>query len=74
MSYKKREILSVFERSYEEKRKKPILVHPGLRYTPKKLNFACKIFFKKSVCFSTKINLQLKTKHKKVFGAISKIR
>ena len=34
MSYKERGVLSVFEKSYEEKRKKnPILVYPGLRYT-----------------------------------------
>ena len=53
MSYKKRGILSVFEKSYEEKEKNPILVYPGLRYTHKKLNFACKIFFSKNVCLNT---------------------
>ena len=71
---KKRGVLSVFEKSYEEKRKKnPILVYPGLRYTHKKLNFACKIFFSKNVCLNTKINLRLEKKHEKFLGAISKI-
>ena len=45
---KERGVLSVFEKSYEEKRKKnPILVYPGLGYTHKKLNFASNFFFKK---------------------------
>ena len=48
MSYKKRGVLSVFEKSYEEKTKEnPLLVYPGLRYTHKKLNFACKFFSQK---------------------------
>ena len=51
----------------------PILVNPGLRYTHKKLNFACNIFFSKNVCLSTKINLRLKKNTKKILGAISKI-
>ena len=58
----------------ENEKKNPILVYPGLRYTHKKLNFACKIFFfSKNVCLNTKINLQLEKKHKKFLGAISKI-
>ena len=31
--------------SLREKEKKSILEYPGLRYTHKKLNFACKFFF-----------------------------
>ena len=48
-------------------KKNPILVYPGLRYTHKKLNFACNIFFSKKVCLNTKINLRLKKPQKKVF-------
>ena len=60
MSYKKRGVLSVFDKSYEEKKKNnPILVYPGLRYTHKK---------KFQKCFlSTKINLRLKKKDKQIF-------
>ena len=73
MSHKKRGVLRVFEKSYDEKgNKNPKLVYPGLRYTHKKLNFACKFFFSKNVCLNTKINLRLK-KHKKIFGGNCKI-
>ena len=47
--------------------KNPILVYPGLRYTDKKLKFACKVFLK-NVCLSTKINLRLKKTQKKIWG------
>ena len=46
MSYKRKRSFKFFDKSYEEKRKKnPILVYPGLRYTHKNLNFAGKLFF-----------------------------
>ena len=43
MPYKKIGVVSMFEKSYPEKRKN--VVYPGLRYAAKKLKFACKIFF-----------------------------
>ena len=66
-------MLSVFEKSYEEKTEKnPILVYPGLRYTHKKLNFACKIFFSKNVCLITKIDLRLKKNTTNFWGQFQK--
>ena len=56
MPYKKnRGVFSLFEKSYPEKQKKnPISVYPGLR---------CE-----NVCLSTKFDLRLKTKTKKILG------
>ena len=54
-----------WKKLWREKEKNPILVYPGLRYTHKKLNFACKLFFSKNVCLNTKINLRLKKNTKK---------
>ena len=51
--------------------KNSILVFPGLRYTHKKLNFACKIFFSKKCLFE--YILRLKKNTTKFLGAISKI-
>ena len=68
MSYKrKRSFKRFWKKLWREKEKNPILVYPGLRYTHKKLNFACKFFFSKNVCLNTKINLRLKKKQK-MFG------
>ena len=47
-----------------EKKKKPNLSYPGLRYAHKKLIFACKNFFSKNVCLRTKFDLRLKKKNK----------
>ena len=48
--------------------KNPILVYPGLRYTHKKLNFACKIFFFKKCLFEYENQFAVENKHKKMFG------
>ena len=73
MPYKKRGVLSIFEKCYQEKwKKKPILVYPGLRYTHKKSNFACTICFPKNVCLSTKIILRLKKNTKNFWGQFQK--
>ena len=61
-------VCSIFEKVITQKGKNSILVSPGLRYTHKKLNFACKNFFLKNVCFSTHFDLRLKK-----IGAISKL-
>ena len=42
-----------------------ILVYPGLRYTHKKLNFACKIFFSKKCLFEYENHFAVE---KKKFG------
>ena len=66
---KKEEFKAFSKKVMKRKGKKnPILVYPGLRYTHKKLNFACKIFFSKNVCLNTKINLRLEKKTQKIFG------
>ena len=60
-----------WKKLWREKEKNPILVYPGLRYTHKKLNFACKIFFKKCL-FEYENQFAVEKKHKKFLGAISK--
>ena len=39
-------------------------MYPGLRYALKKLNFACKNFFWKNVCLSSKFDLLVKKNNK----------
>ena len=54
--------------------KNSILVYPGLRYTHKKLNFACKTFFSKKCLFEYENHFKVEKKNtKKILGAISKI-
>ena len=48
-----------------------ILIYTGLRYTHKKLNFACKIFFSKKCLFEYENHFAVE-KNKKNLGAISK--
>ena len=74
MSYKRERSFKRFEKSYEEKRKEnPILVYLGLRYTHKKLNFACKIFVFKKCLFEYENQFAVEKKYKKFLGGISKI-
>ena len=47
--------------------KKPTLVHPGLQYAHKKLNFACRIFFWKMFVGVQKLICGWK-KNKKFWG------
>ena len=55
-------------------KKIPILVYPRLRYTHKKLNFACKIFFFEKCLFEYENQFAVGKKNtKKFLGAISKI-
>ena len=49
---KERGVLSFFDKFMKSKGKKiQFLVYPGLCYTHKKLNFACKIFIYKKCLF-----------------------
>ena len=50
-----------------EGKKNPILVYPGLRYTHKKLNFACKIFFFKKYLFEYENQFAIEKKNTKKF-------
>ena len=49
-------------------KKKPILVYPGLRYTHKKLNFACKTFFFQKCLFEYENQFAVEKKHKNFEG------
>ena len=72
MPYKK--VSSIFEKCYQEKREKNlILVYPGLRYTHKKINFACKILFFKKYFFEYENHFAVEKNTKKFLTAISKI-
>ena len=69
MSYKRKRSFKRFEKNYAEKRKKnPMVVYPGLRYTHKKLNFACKIFFFKKCLFEYENQFAVEKKTQKIFG------
>ena len=73
MSYRRKRSLKRFwQYLWREKEENSIIVYPVLRYTHTKLNFACKFFFSKNVCLSTKIFLQLKKKQKKIWGKFQK--
>ena len=66
MPYKKRGVLSSFEKCYQEKRKKKshISTSRTTSYT-QKIKFCMQNFFSKKVCLSTKIILRLKRTQKK---------
>ena len=53
--------------------KNPILEYPGLRYTHKKLNCACKSFFFRKGLFEYENHFAVEKNAKKFLGAISKI-
>ena len=57
---------------WREKKKNPITVYPGLRYTHKKLNFACKIYFFRKCLFEYENQFAVEKTTKK-FAAIKKM-
>ena len=48
-------------------KRNPLLVYPGLRYTDKKLFFACNFFFKKCL-FEYENQIAVEKKHETLFG------
>ena len=71
---KKRSLEHFWKMLSKEMEKNSILVYPGLRYTNKKLNFACKFFFfQKMFAWVRKSFCGWKKNTKKFLGAISKI-
>ena len=65
--YKKNKTFTALSKKFSEKKKKPILSYPGLRYAHKKLIFACKKIFGKCL-FAYKFQFAVE---KKDFGIIS---
>ena len=51
-----------------KKKKNPILVYPGLRYTHKKNKFCMQIFFFKKCLFEYENQFAVEKKSKKIFG------
>ena len=68
---KTRSLEHFWKKLSREKEKNIILVYPGLRYTHKKLNFDCKIFFFKKCLFEYENHFAVK-KHNNFLRAISK--